>query len=88
MRSAPETYQAFELTTLDDLSGREVARLTGLTRNAVYLARKRVMQRLRELGATYRDDGQLDQRVRQALRSLPPAAIEHVDPVAETMSRR
>ena len=86
----PETYQAFELATLDELSGRQVAKLTGLSRNAVYLARKRVLKRLRELGAGYREEGQLDQRVRRALESLPEAAVERslTNRVAETMHRR
>ena len=35
------------------------ARLTGLSRNAVYKANKRVLQRLIELGAPYRDEGRL-----------------------------
>jgi len=68
---APETYQAFELLVLHGLSGREVARVTGLSRNAAYLARKRVLSRLRELGADYRDHGRLDQRLREALPTMP-----------------
>ena len=48
-----------------------VAKITGLSRNAAYKARKRVFQRLSELGQTYRDDGQLGERIKQALRSLP-----------------
>ena len=86
----PETYQAFELLALDELSGRQVARITGLTRNAVYLARKRVLKRLQELGASYREDGQLDRRVRRALRSLPDAAVERslTNRVAKTMRYR
>ncbi len=46
---------------------RRAARLTGLSRNAVYQARKEVVKRLAELGATYRDDGQLNARVKRAL---------------------
>jgi len=68
---SPETYQAFELVTLHELPGRVAAEITGLSRNAVYLARRRVFQRLRELGAPYRKDGQLADRVKQALASLP-----------------
>jgi RNA polymerase sigma-70 factor (ECF subfamily) len=68
---SPETYQAFELVTLHELPGRAAAEMTGLSRNAVYLARRRVFQRLRELGAPYRKDGQLAERVKQALASLP-----------------
>ncbi|MHC4177236.1 MAG: RNA polymerase sigma factor [Planctomycetota bacterium] len=86
----PETFQAFELTTLDELSGRQVARITGLSRNAVYLARKRVLKRLQELGTGYRERGELDQRVRRALESLPGAAVERslTNRVAKTMRYR
>jgi RNA polymerase sigma-70 factor (ECF subfamily) len=73
---SPETYQAFELTTLYGLPGAEAAQITGLTRNAVYLARQRVLQRLRELGAPYAEDGQLDPRVKEALALCPTAAGE------------
>ena len=72
----PRTYQAFELFTLHELPGAEVARLTDLSRNAVYQARKEVFRRLRELGATYREDGQLSDRVKQALQSHPGAAVQ------------
>ncbi len=72
----PRTYQAFELFTLHELSGAQVARITGLSRNAVYQARKKVFQRLDELGAAYRREGRLDRRVKQALESLPGAAAE------------
>jgi DNA-directed RNA polymerase specialized sigma24 family protein len=68
---APETYQAFELLTLHELPGREVAKITGLSRNAAYLAQRRVLRRLRDLGSPYREDGQLSQRVREAMASLP-----------------
>jgi RNA polymerase sigma-70 factor (ECF subfamily) len=87
---APETYQAFELLTLEELSGRQVAKITGLSRNAVYLARKRVLMRLRELGASYGQEGQLDRRVRRLLSSLPEAAVERslTNRVANTMQAR
>ena len=78
---SPQTYQAFELATLHEMSGAEVARLTGLTRNAVYLACKRVLERLKELGATYRRDGQLSARLKRALQEPPP-------PVSEPMLAR
>jgi len=71
----PETYQAFELLTLGELPGAEVAALTGLSRNAVYLARQRVQARLRELGASYREAGQLDERLQAALRTRPNPAV-------------
>jgi len=73
---SPETYQAFELVALNEMPGAKVAQITGLTRNAVYLARKRVLRRLQELGADYRDRGQLDESVKQALRLLPAARAE------------
>jgi RNA polymerase sigma-70 factor (ECF subfamily) len=72
----PQTYQAFELTALENLSGEQVAEITGLHRNAVYAARRRVICRLQELGASYRDDGRLTERLRQVLASNPSAAIE------------
>ena len=52
----PRTYQAFEAFALGGCSGAEAARLTGLTPNAVYQARKNILRRLRELGAAF--DGQ------------------------------
>ena len=74
--TSPRTYQAFELCTLGRLSGAEVARVTGLSRNAVYQAQKKVLRRLRELGATYRDRGPPADRLRAALESRPNAAVE------------
>lgn len=87
---APETYQAFELVTFQGFSGADVASITGLTRNAVYLARKRVLRRLQQLGASYRDEGQLEDRVREALRSYPAAGVERslTNRVAQTMRER
>ncbi len=72
----PETYQAFELLVLNDLPGSRVAEITGQSRNAVYLAKKRVLGRLKELGAAYRDDGQLPQQIKQALQAMPAAAVQ------------
>jgi len=72
----PRDYLAFELLALGQLPGAEVAKITGLTRNAAYKARKRALRRLSELGGTYRDDGQLSRRVKQALRALPGAAVQ------------
>ena len=63
----PRTYQAFELFALQGIPAREVARTAGLTRNAVYQARKNVVRRLKQLGATYRDDGRLTEKLKQAL---------------------
>ena len=70
------TYLAFELVSLEGLSGGEAARITGLSRNAVYKACKRVVERLVELGAPYRENGRLAQQIKQALEQRPPAAVE------------
>lgn len=72
----PRTYLAFELYTLRDLPGRKVANYTGLSRNGVYRAHKRALRRLSELGAAYRKDGQLGDRLKRAIRERPPVAIE------------
>ncbi len=72
----PRTFQAFELTALGELSGDEVAAVTGLSRNAVYQARRAIIKRLAELGSTYRDDGRLDSKVKQALELQPEAAVQ------------
>jgi len=72
----PRAYLAFELYALYELPGAKVAEYTGLSRNGVYRAQKRALRRLSELGAAYRNDGQLGQRIRQAVRSRPNAAIE------------
>ncbi len=72
----PRTYQAFELFVLHGLSGAEVAKVTGLTRNAVYQARRAVFNRLEHLGGPYRDQGQLTDRIREALDSMPDAAVD------------
>lgn len=72
----PRAYLAFELYTLHGLPGAQVAQYTGLSRNGVYRAHKRAMSRLRELGATYRKDGQFGQRIKQAIRARPRAAVE------------
>ncbi|MBN2476753.1 MAG: sigma-70 family RNA polymerase sigma factor [Pirellulales bacterium] len=74
--TSPEAYLAFELLTLHELSGFEVARITGLSRNAAYKARRRVLRRLQELGGSYADEGRLDQRVKQAVRLQPSAAVQ------------
>lgn len=46
-----KTWEAFRLTTLDEKSGHEAARLLEMSVAAVYLAKSRVMKRLRELVA-------------------------------------
>jgi RNA polymerase sigma factor (sigma-70 family) len=74
--SSARAYLAFELVTLQGMSGSEAGRLTGLSRNAVYKANKRVFQRLAELGSPYREEGRLAERIKQALEQRPPAAVE------------
>jgi RNA polymerase sigma factor (sigma-70 family) len=69
------TYLAFELVSLEGLSGAEAARMTGLTRNAVYKACQRVLQRLAELGAPYREDGRLAEQIKRALDERPPSTV-------------
>ena len=81
----PRTYQAFELFVLHELPGAEVAKLTGLSRNAVYQARRTVFKRLEELGEPYREDGRLTERIKQALESYPDAPVERS--VADRMER-
>ena len=73
---SPPTFQAFELLEFHGRRGAEVAKITGLSRNAVYLARKRVRRRLRQLGASYRDDGQLTEQLKQALASRPSPRVQ------------
>ncbi len=72
----PRTFQAFELSAIQGMSGADVARLTGQTRNAVYLARRKVTQRLEQLGASYRKRGELPTRLQQAMQSQPEPAVE------------
>jgi RNA polymerase sigma-70 factor (ECF subfamily) len=72
----PRGFLAFELSALHGLPGAQVARMTGLSRNAVYKSCKRVFKRLEELGATYRDNGQLQRRIQEALDARPDAALE------------
>lgn len=72
----PRTYLAFELVGLEGLSGGEAARMTGLSRNAVYKAHKRVLERLVELGAPYRQEGRLVRQIKEALERRPPPAVQ------------
>jgi RNA polymerase sigma factor (sigma-70 family) len=72
----PRAYLAFELYTLHNMPGGEVAKHTGLTRNGVYRAHKRAVEHLKELGAGYREEGQLCESIKQAIQSRPRAAIE------------
>jgi RNA polymerase sigma factor (sigma-70 family) len=47
----PTTWQAFQRTALDGLSAAEVAAELGITSNAVFIARSRVLARLRQEAA-------------------------------------
>jgi len=87
---SPETFQAFEMSVLGELPGARIAAMTGLSRNAVYLARKRVIRRLQELGASYADDGQLHEAIRDALHSLPDPLRERAmtEQLRKTMDSR
>ncbi len=76
--TSAEAYLAFELFALRELPWATVARATGLSRHAIYRARKRILNRLRQLAGTYADNGQLQQCVKQALRLRPSAAIERL----------
>ena len=88
--TSARVYLAFELVALQGLSGGEAARLTGLSRNAVYKANRRVQNRLAELGAPYRADGRLSERIKQALEQQPSAAVERsvTARIRHTMDRR
>jgi len=72
----PRTYLAFELSVLAELSGAQVAKVTGLSRNAVYKARRRVLKRLVELGVHYRNEGQLHDRLKEAMKLRPSPVAE------------
>jgi RNA polymerase sigma factor (sigma-70 family) len=72
----PRAYQAFEAVSIGGCSGAEAARLTGMTRNAVYQARKKILRRLRELGAKYGEQGPPDEMIGATLRSRPSAMVE------------
>lgn len=74
--TSARTYLAFELVTLQGMRGSDAAEMTGLSCNAVYKACKRVVDRLIELGAPYRDEGQLARRITLAIEQRPSAAVE------------
>ena len=73
---SPGTYQAFEVFRVGECSGVEAARITGLTRNAVYQARKKVLRRLRELGAEYGDRGPPDEAIAPHSACVPKSPVE------------
>lgn len=70
------TFQAFELAVLQEMPGADVACVTGLSRNAVYLARRRILSRLRELGAAGMSAAALEQRLRDAIQDAPRPTVE------------
>ena len=86
----PDTYQAFELVVIRGLSGDMAAKITGLSRNAVYLSRKRVFDRLQALGAPYRKNGQLHQRVKETAAMRPKSDVERsmITRLEQTMRSR
>lgn len=53
---APATLRAFELFALGERPAEEVARELGMTANAVFQAKRRVLRRLRELLPALRED--------------------------------
>ncbi len=74
--SDPREYLAFELLMLDDVSGNEAARLTGLSRNAAYKAARRVRARLKALAGAYESEGTLTAALKDALAARPEPALE------------
>lgn len=70
------TYLAFELVGLQGLSGGEAAQMTGLSRNAVYKAHRRVLERLIELGAPYRQEGRLVRQIKEAIEHRASPAVQ------------
>jgi RNA polymerase sigma-70 factor (ECF subfamily) len=88
--SSARAYLAFELVTFEGLSGNEAGRLTGLSRNAVYKASKRVLERLIELGVPYRDEGRLTAGIKRAMETRPPAGVRRsvTSLVQQTMCER
>jgi RNA polymerase sigma-70 factor (ECF subfamily) len=86
----PRTYLAFELSVLGELSGKQVAEITGMSRNAVYKSHKRVLKRLTELGASYRNNGQLNDHIKEALHGRPAPEVERTlcERIEKTMQSR
>jgi RNA polymerase sigma-70 factor (ECF subfamily) len=82
----PRDFVAFELTALGDLSPAHVARLLRVTRNMVYKARRRIVARLQQLAGDYIEEGQLCERIRQAIAALPDERVERaVTSVVQTI---
>ncbi len=72
----PRDFVAFELTVLRERRPAEAARITGMTRNMVYKARRKVLDRLRQLSSDYADDGRLCREVRLAIEAMPDASVQ------------
>jgi RNA polymerase sigma-70 factor (ECF subfamily) len=72
----PRDFVAFELTVLQERGPADVARLTGMTRNMVYKARRKILERLKELGAGYANEGELCSSLRAAMENMPDPAVE------------
>jgi RNA polymerase sigma-70 factor (ECF subfamily) len=47
----PQTWQAFQRVALEDIPAAQVAQELNISVNAVFIAKSRVLSRLRELGA-------------------------------------
>jgi RNA polymerase sigma-70 factor (ECF subfamily) len=84
------TYLAFELLSFEGMSGIQAARITGLSRNAVYKARKRVLERLTDLGARHGSRQQLAEQLGAVQQQRLPAAEERAltARIQMTMHRR
>jgi RNA polymerase sigma factor (sigma-70 family) len=84
------TYLAFELLSFEGMSGVQAARITGLSRNAVYKARKRVLERLTELGARHGSRQQLAEQLGAVQQQRLPADVQHAltARIQMTMQRR
>jgi RNA polymerase sigma-70 factor (ECF subfamily) len=74
--SNPRDYLAFELFSLRDLKAPEVAKITGLSRNVVYKAHRKILRRLQQLAGSYAEDGSLPLLVKEALKLQPPPATQ------------
>lgn len=72
----PQEFVAFELTVLQEQSPAMAAELTGMTRNMVYKARRKILARLRELAGDYASEGELCHQVRLAMAAHPAGSAE------------
>lgn len=72
----PQEFVAFELTVLQEQSPAMAAELTGMTRNMVYKARRKILARLRELAGDYASEGELCHQVRRAMAAHPAGSAE------------